>query len=133
MARAKHLTTGKIGEAVARQYLIDNGHTIVDSSYQKKWGEIDIVSQIGELLVFVEVKAVACASRVELATVRQRGIYRPEQHLTREKRQRLRRVIQTWCAEHNRSDDVRVDVLSVYTVSAEKFAAVEWFTNVELA
>ena len=121
-----------LGEAVARQYLLDKGYSVVDCNYRKKWGEIDIVCQKGELLVFVEVKAVACVSNDDLLNVRRQGVFRPEQHLTREKRQRLRRVIETWCAEHKYTNDLRVDVLSVYTVASDKFAAVEWFKNVEL-
>ena len=121
-----------LGEAVARQYLLDSGYSVVDSNYRKKWGEIDIVCQKGELLVFVEVKTVACVSNDDLLKIRRQGVFWPEQHLTREKRQRLRRVIETWCVEYKYTNDLRVDVLSVYTVAAEKFAAVEWFKNVEL-
>lgn len=47
---------GDFGEAVARDYLVNNGMVILESNYSAKSGEIDIIAKDDEVLVFVEVK-----------------------------------------------------------------------------
>lgn len=47
---------GVLGEAKAKQFLIDKGYKILETNYTTKLGEIDIVAKTGEITVFVEVK-----------------------------------------------------------------------------
>ena len=47
---------GKIGEDFAAAYLEKNGYKILQRNWTCKCGEIDIVAQEGEFLVFIEVK-----------------------------------------------------------------------------
>lgn len=54
--KGEHLKTGKLGEEMARQYLKKKGHKIIEQNYKTKYGEIDLVSQEGKELVFVEVR-----------------------------------------------------------------------------
>ena len=53
----------KAGEAAARGYLTRAGYRIVDCNFRTRFGEIDIIAQAGEYLVFVEVKYRADASK----------------------------------------------------------------------
>ena len=59
---AEHNYVGKIGEDLARDYLIKEGYKIVEQNYRTKYAEIDLVAQksLGFLkpskLVFVEVR-----------------------------------------------------------------------------
>jgi len=59
---AEHNYVGKIGEDLARGYLIKEGYKIVEQNYRTKYAEIDLVAQksLGFLkpskLVFVEVR-----------------------------------------------------------------------------
>ncbi len=48
---------GKAGEDAACVYLEDHGYKIIDRNYRTKGGEIDIIAEKGEDLVFCEVKA----------------------------------------------------------------------------
>ena len=48
---------GKIGEAVAFNYLKQNDYKILETNYTCKMGEIDIIAKKDEIIVFVEVKA----------------------------------------------------------------------------
>ncbi len=48
---------GKKGEDLACRELGRRGHTILARRYRTRFGEIDIVSEINGLVVFVEVKA----------------------------------------------------------------------------
>lgn len=45
------------GEAIAKDYLINKGYTILETNYNSKIGEIDIIAKIDKTIVFVEVKA----------------------------------------------------------------------------
>lgn len=48
---------GLVGEDLAARALQDRGYAILERRYRTNRGEIDIVAQDGETLVFVEVKA----------------------------------------------------------------------------
>lgn len=48
---------GKSGENLAVEELERRGYAILDRRYRTRQGEIDIVAQDGETIVFVEVKA----------------------------------------------------------------------------
>jgi putative endonuclease len=47
---------GNRGEEMARHYLQEEGYPLLDTNYRCPWGEIDIVTQDGEDMVFVEVR-----------------------------------------------------------------------------
>lgn len=50
-------TKGRIGEAAAVNYLKSINYRILDVNWETKTGEIDIVAEAGDTVVFVEVKA----------------------------------------------------------------------------
>ena len=43
-------------EQLAARYLVDNGYTVLERNFRNKTGEIDIIAQNDNLIVFVEVK-----------------------------------------------------------------------------
>lgn len=47
---------GKWGEGVAVRFLQEKGYVLVATNYRCRWGEVDIVAQEGDDLVFVEVR-----------------------------------------------------------------------------
>lgn len=47
---------GHAGEEMATAFVEDLGYTVVTRNYRKRFGEIDIVAEDGETLVFIEVK-----------------------------------------------------------------------------
>jgi len=47
---------GKWGEEHARRYLEGKGYKVSATNYRSRWGEVDIIAQLGEEMVFVEVK-----------------------------------------------------------------------------
>ena len=51
------LQFGQQSEQVVASYLQDQGFKILANNYQKFFGEIDIIAQKNDLIVFVEVKA----------------------------------------------------------------------------
>jgi putative endonuclease len=56
MSDASHISLGKQGEAVARNYLIKRGYTILDTNWRYLKGEIDIIATIDDIIAMVEVK-----------------------------------------------------------------------------
>jgi len=53
---ADHNETGARGEAVAVDYLINKGYTILEKNWRHRRTEIDIIAKQNDILVFVEVK-----------------------------------------------------------------------------
>ena len=56
LPRAAHLLTGDRAETLARRYLKAQGLTDVSRNYRCRHGEIDLIMQDTESLVFVEVR-----------------------------------------------------------------------------
>jgi len=48
--------TGARGEELAARYLENRGYRVLDRNFRTRRGEIDIVAQAGDRVVFVEVK-----------------------------------------------------------------------------
>lgn len=51
-----NIEKGKRGELVAKDYLLENGYSIINTNYRNKIGEIDIIAKRDHILIFVEVK-----------------------------------------------------------------------------
>lgn len=53
---AVDVKTGPYGEEIAASFLQAQGYEIIERNYRKRFGEIDIIAEDGEALVFIEVK-----------------------------------------------------------------------------
>ena len=91
-------------EMHAAQYLANQGYTILDINYQCHIGEIDIIAQDGDTLVFVEVKY-----RKDVSA----GC--PEEAVTFAKQKKISKVALYYLAtELHRTDiDSRFDVIAI--------------------
>lgn len=56
MIRDPRKTIGRLGEEAAARYLQDRGFVIVERNWQTRLGELDLIAQKGNGLVFVEVR-----------------------------------------------------------------------------
>ncbi len=93
----------KTEEEAACRYLMKKGFRISDRNFSLRIGEIDIVAEKGDLLVFCEVKSRSSAD-----------YGKPFEAVTRFKRERLRRVAEAYLAIRKPSfKDVRFDVISI--------------------
>jgi putative endonuclease len=97
MAKNRHISIGRIGEAVAEGYLKRRGYLIVARNYRKPWGELDIVAKKRGVLHFVEVKS----GSWKMAEWPKEGAvaYRPEDHMHPEKCARMARAVQTYLTD----------------------------------
>lgn len=55
-ARELNYCKGKIGEDMAKNYLMNKGYKYIESNYSVDFGEIDLIMSFNGWLVFVEVK-----------------------------------------------------------------------------
>jgi putative endonuclease len=95
--------TGRYGEELAARYLVRRGYRIVVQNYRVPCGEVDIIAQDGEVLVFVEVK-----------TRTGQGFGAPAEAVTYRKRQQISKAALTYLGQQRLLDrPARFDVVSV--------------------
>ena len=113
----KIVSLGRYGEWEAARFLKKNGYAILSRNYINKKGyrsgEIDIVAQEGETIVFVEVKTRMRASSGDLP---------PETAITKKKMKHLERCAYRYLREKRVLEkQYRFDAVSVmYTRNGEK-------------
>jgi putative endonuclease len=94
---------GTIGENLAVDYLEKKGYCILQRNYRFEHGEIDIVAEDGNVLVFVEVKA-----------RRSKAFGEPEDAVTPRKREKIRSTANGYLFEKNIDDkECRFDVVAI--------------------
>jgi putative endonuclease len=100
----KRQSLGRWGEAAAAQFLASRGYAPLEKNVRTPYGEIDLVMQDGETLVFVEVKA---------RTSRAYGA--PETGITPQKAAHLIASAEHYLGEHeaHAQRDWRIDVVAV--------------------
>ncbi len=99
---SKHNELGRNGEILACQFLINKGHTILETNYRSGQGEIDIISLKDGILVFSEIKA--------------RSGYAfgyPEEAVDRRKQQRLRLAAIAYLESKDSEQPMRFDVIAI--------------------
>ena len=95
---------GKAGEALAAMLLQRRGYGILERNYHCRYGEIDLVAQKDDMIVFVEVKLRknhAFASGADAVDTH--------------KQQKLRRAALCWLSERESDAPCRFDVIELYT------------------
>jgi putative endonuclease len=94
---------GHQGEALAASYLTTKGFSILHRNWRCKSGELDIVAEMGQTLVFVEVR-----------TRRGTRYGTAAESITPAKQARLVELAQTFLQESNRSPQSwRIDVVAI--------------------
>ncbi len=121
---------GDQGEMIARKYLRNDGHVIIEQNFWRKFGELDIITRKGRIIHFVEVKSVSHETRKDLETSVATGIWRPEENVHAHKLERMYRTIETWLSSNNYVGEWQIDVVAVRFVTREKFASVKLIENI---
>jgi len=93
---------GRKGEGIAREYLVENGFSILDINWHYGHKEIDIVARKGEEIVVVEVK-----TREENYAVE------PWDAVTTSKIRNIVEVADAWLRVHKVDLETRFDVISI--------------------
>ncbi len=99
---AKHLETGKKGEAIASDFLKSQGFKILETNWRFRRLEVDLIAMDGEVLVFVEVKT------------RSNAFFgQPEEFVDKKKEEHLVRAAAEYMRQINHDWAIRFDVVSV--------------------
>ena len=94
---------GRWGEQTAARYLKEKGYRIMGMGYTCRFGEIDLIAENKQYLLFVEVK------------LRKSAAYaRPMEYVTASKQQKLIRTAMIWLSENDTDKQPRFDVIEVY-------------------
>lgn len=110
--------TGKLGELYASHYLVSMGYKIIKTNYHTRYGEIDIIAQKRNKLVFIEVKA---RKSSKFGT--------PEEAFTKLKAVRIKRSIFVFFRT-NKTRDWQVDFIAVYVNSFDEVVNLRHYKNV---
>ncbi|MCS7061694.1 MAG: YraN family protein [Anaerolineae bacterium] len=94
---------GAWGEAIAARYLAERGYTVRDRNWRAGHGELDIVAECADVLIFVEVR------------VRRSDQFgTPEESLTARKRAKLIETAQAYLQAHELFDrHWQIDVIAI--------------------
>ena len=119
---------GDLGEKIAEKWLNNKGFSTLERNYLKKWGEIDIIAQLGGIIHFIEVKSVTCEN---IAQVGKSGDeYRPEDNVHPAKLKRLHRTIQSYLLEKDIEGEWFLDLITVHLDFHKKEAKVQILENI---
>ena len=118
MPTARSLT-GARGERIARHHLESQGYDVLDTNYRCRWGEIDLVAQQDDTLVFVEVR-----------TKRHLSYGTPQESLTKGKVARLIATAETYLQEYEPGGaNWRIDLIAVLLAPNGAVAEVQHIPN----
>lgn len=100
----KRLELGKSGEDYAVYFLCNKGYTIIHRNYRCRFGEIDIIANLKDILIFVEVK-----------TRKSAFLESPFEAVTQKKQQQISKVAQEYLSKNKLfGSDARFDVVSIF-------------------
>lgn len=94
---------GKVGEDAACKFLKQKGYKILERNFRKRYGELDIIAQKGDLISFVEVKA---RSGTAFGT--------PSEAVTYTKQRRLIKTAESYVMEKGLDAACSFDIIEVY-------------------
>ena len=110
---------GKLGEKEARKFLKKRGYRIRETGFRCPHGEIDIVAQQKDWLVFVEVRT---KSNLEFGT--------PEESITQAKKEKLIASALTYNNTHQKLPPLwRIDVVAIELDEKGKTRRIELIEN----
>ncbi len=111
---------GIFAEGIARHYLITRGYKILAANYKMNFGEIDIVAQKDDTVIFAEVKAVSSLYE---------GL-EPEFRVDYQKKNKLIKLATAYMLNKKLSDTPwQIDVISVIFDLENKKARIKHFKN----
>jgi putative endonuclease len=103
MSSSNRRIQGKAGEDLAAKFLERNGLKIIERNYRFERGEIDLIAEEGDELVFVEVKA-----------RRSMMFGTPEEAVTEEKQKQVHAIADGYLFEHDIDNrPCRFDVVAI--------------------
>ncbi|MDB5259995.1 MAG: hypothetical protein JWN37_226 [Candidatus Nomurabacteria bacterium] len=125
---AEHNDVGKIGESIAKAFLMKQGFSILGTNYLTRYGELDIITKKDTRMRFIEVKSIKVRSFDNLDKL---GV-RPEDNLTSSKLAKLKVSIEVYLNHQNVSHETKyqIDLACVYINPETREAKVKLIENI---
>ncbi len=115
----KRKEVGALGERIAVEYLRKKGYHIRETNFRRQEGEIDIIAQDRDYLVFVEVRT---RTSSEFGT--------PEESVTKAKKEKLVSLALAYLQTHsNLPPSWRIDVVAIELDQSSKVSRIELIKN----
>lgn len=113
----KHLHKGQLAEQLACDYLLQQGLTLVERNYYCRMGEIDLIMQHQNSLVFIEVR------------YRKNNLFGgAAESITTKKQDKLQKTALHYIQQHKSRQNTRFDVVAITGQHPEQI--LEWIQNV---
>ena len=101
-SKSKNTQKGKDAEDLATTFLIENQYQILERNFRFKRGEIDIICQKNNLMIFVEVKS------------RKSDFFGfPEEAVSHSKANLIKVTAEEYMIQKNWHQDIRIDIISI--------------------
>jgi len=114
----KRRDVGILGEKLAKDFLKKKGYHIIETNYRSPEGEIDIIAEHDDFLVFIEVRT---KTSLEFGS--------PEESITPVKMERLKATAAYYQQTHsNLPPDRRIDVVAI-ELNKGKVSRIELIEN----
>lgn len=94
---------GYIGEKIAENYLLEKGYEIILKNYYTPFGEIDIIAESSEFILFVEVKY-----------SRGKKYGYPSMAVTEKKKERIYQSAEVFIGNYDVKKSCRFDVIEIF-------------------
>jgi putative endonuclease len=112
-------STGALGEKLAADFLKKRGYRILETNYRCRWGEIDLVAQQKDYLVFVEVR-----------TKSNRDFGSPEESINAGKKRHMERAASYYQQVHEHlPEQWRIDLVAVDLDANSRLQRIELIEN----
>lgn len=103
-----HVQTGKIGEAIALDYLKTKGYSIVEKNWRYSRWEVDIIASKNKTLHFFEIK-----------TRRSKKFGMPEDKVGKKKMQNLIQAAEAYLYQYPQWQRIQFDILAIMLAGQE--------------
>jgi putative endonuclease len=119
MSKELNVSTGKLGEEIAKGYLIKKGYKIIEQNFKTKYGEIDLICLKAKELVVVEVRTKV-------------GDYfgSPEESLTKKKLRKLWLNARNYAAKIKWQGEIKIDAVCIVLDSDKSLKSINYYKNI---
>ncbi len=122
--KTQNFKKGRVGEEIARKFLLEKGFEIIEQNYSNDLGEIDIIALDNEWLVFVEVK-LKIGDRFGL----------PEEMISKGKIWQIKRVAEMWLLKNEKMrkkyPQQRIDAVCIVTDTDYNVLSLKYYDNIQ--
>lgn len=122
--KTQNFKKGRVGEEIARKFLLEKGFEIIEQNYSNDLGEIDIIALENEWLVFVEVK-LKIGDRFGL----------PEEMISKGKIWQIKRVAEMWLLKNEKMrrkyPQQRIDAVCIVTDTDYNVLSLKYYDNIQ--